>query len=235
MFGGIAKRYDLANHALSGGIDFLWRARVGKIVARWNPQTVLDLATGSGDLALELRKRLPEATVVGADFCIPMLEQAASKGMPSLVAADGMCLPFRDHAFDAITIAFGFRNMKSYPEALDEFRRVLRPGGHLLILDFSMPRPPLQRLYRWYLHHVLPEIAGRLTGDQSAYQYLGDSIEAFPRDQKMLDLIKSHGFRQATQSRQTFGIATIYSAQKNPEQTTPEKPIRKKVPARSAP
>jgi len=223
MFGGIARRYDLANHALSGGIDFLWRRRVGRTVSAWQPETVLDLATGSGDLARELRRRLPKATVVGADFCVPMLEQAAYKGIPMLVAADGMKLPFRDAAFDAVTIAFGFRNMKSYPDALEEFARVIRPGGYLLILDFSMPGAPFQTLYRWYLHHVLPKIAGLLTGDQSAYQYLGDSIEAFPRDQAMLSLIEAHGFHSATQKRQTFGIASIYEAERLTSDAKPGK------------
>ena len=142
IFSSIAARYDLANHLLSGGLDFFWRARAVRMVVRWEPSAVLDLATGSGDLALALQKALPQAHVVGADFCLPMLQVAARKGLRPLVAADGTKLPFAAGSFDAITVAFGLRNMESWPAALREMSRVLRPGGHLLLLDFSLPRPP---------------------------------------------------------------------------------------------
>ncbi|MEI9892571.1 MAG: ubiquinone/menaquinone biosynthesis methyltransferase [Chthoniobacter sp.] len=154
MFGEIAERYDLANHLLSGGLDFLWRRRAARLIRAWEPSRILDLATGSGDLALTLRGTCPGALVVGADFCPPMLSVARRKGLEHLVAADGLQLPFPDSTFDVVTIAFGLRNMSSWPAALAEMRRILRPGGHVLILDFSVPPAPLRWIYRPYLHHV---------------------------------------------------------------------------------
>ena len=163
IFSAIASRYDLANHLLSGGLDFLWRAKAVRLIAQRQPRRILDLATGSGDLGLALTKALPQAQVVGADFCLPMLQVAAAKGLRPLVVADGTRMPFADNYFDAITVAFGLRNMESWPGALQEMARVLRPGGHLLLLDFSMPRPPFAIIYRFYLHRILPHLAGFLT------------------------------------------------------------------------
>src|SRR5438132_14145425 len=120
MFSSIAKKYDLANHLLSGGMDFLWRARSAKVVAGWNPSRILDLATGSGDLALALLAACPRSLVVGADFCHPMLREARRKGLDHLVAADGMRLLFADATFDALTVAFGLRNMDSWPKTMTE-------------------------------------------------------------------------------------------------------------------
>jgi demethylmenaquinone methyltransferase/2-methoxy-6-polyprenyl-1,4-benzoquinol methylase len=214
IFSRIAARYDLANHLLSGGLDFLWRARAVRLVAPWQPRTVLDLATGSGDLALALQKKLPHAHIVGADFCLPMLQIAARKGLHPLVAADGTRLPFADASFDAVTVAFGLRNMESWPGALREMSRVLTPGGHLLILDFSLPRPPLDQLYRLYLHRILPLIAGLLTSHRAGYEYLGESIETFPSGQAMLDLLTSTNFSATRAQPLAAGIVTIYTAQK---------------------
>lgn len=214
IFSSIAGRYDLANHLLSGGLDFLWRARAARIVAQWKPRTILDLATGSGDLALALQKKCPDARVVGADFCLPMLHEAARKGMHPLIAADGTRLPFADASFDAVTVAFGLRNMESWPGALREMSRILTPGGHLLVLDFSLPRPPLDTLYRLYLHRVLPLIAGLLTKQRSGYEYLGESIESFPSGQAMLDLISQNGFHQSHAQPLAAGIVSIYTAEK---------------------
>src|SRR4051812_44430857 len=138
MFGRIARRYDLANHLLSGGADFLWRRRAANIVAAWQPRDVLDLATGSGDLALAIRDRLPETKIVAADFSPDMLEVAREKGVANTVVADALQLPFENAAFDAVTVAFGLRNMADWDRALKEMARVLRNGGHILILDFSI-------------------------------------------------------------------------------------------------
>lgn len=214
LFGGIARRYDLANHLLSGGLDFLWRRRAAKIVAHWAPTRLLDLATGSGDLALALMKRIPAAEIVGADFCLPMLHEARRKGVPQLVQADALNLPFASESFDALTIAFGLRNMENWERALGEMARVLKPGGHVLVLDFSVPKRPLRGLYRFYLHRVLPRIAGMVTGDQSAYEYLGASIEEFPQDEKMCALIESAGFREANCQPLTGGIVSLYTAER---------------------
>lgn len=212
LFGAIARRYDLANHLLSGGLDFLWRRRAAKIVRSWNPSRVLDLATGSGDLALALEKSCPGAEVIGADFCLPMLLTAKRKGVAKLMQADGMALPFSDASFDTVTIAFGLRNMESWQRGLAEIARVLRPGGHLLVLDFSIPRPPLRALYRFYLHRVLPTFARLVTGDRQAYEYLGASIEKFPCGTAMNAMIEAEGFADAKCEPLTGGVVSLYTA-----------------------
>lgn len=212
MFAAIARRYDLANHLLSGGLDFLWRRRAARIVRGWKPARLLDLATGSGDLALALKAACPGTTIVGADFCHPMLLEAQRKGFTPLVVADGLRLPFANGTFDAVTIAFGLRNMESWARGLVEMHRVLAPGGHLLVLDFSVPPPPLRLIYRPYLRHVLPRIAALLTGERAAYDYLGDSIESFPHGEAMCALIRSAGFSAARSTPLTGGIVSLYTA-----------------------
>ncbi len=214
IFTAIAGRYDLANHLLSGGLDFLWRSRATRLVAGWQPRRVLDLATGSGDLAIALQRALPEALVVGADFCLPMLRVAARKGLRPLVVADGTRLPFAEGSFDALTVAFGLRNMESWPGGLREMARVLQPGGHLLILDFSMPQPPWAAAYRFYLHRVLPRVAALLTGNRGGYEYLGESIESFPSGPTMCRLITDNGFRAARARPLAAGIVSIYTAER---------------------
>src|SRR5207248_2307641 len=180
MFGRIARRYDLANHLLSGGADFLWRRRAAKIVAGWQPRDVLDLATGSGDLALALQQRLPGAAITAADFSPEMLEVAREKGVAKTILADALELPFESESFDCVTVAFGLRNMADWDRALREICRVLRSQGHLLVLDFSIPGRLLQPVYRFYLHRCLPLFASIVTGEKAAYDYLGGSIEKFP-------------------------------------------------------
>ena len=212
MFGGIADRYDLANHLLSGGLDFLWRRRAARIIRKWLPNRILDLATGSGDLALTLETACPETVVVGADFCQPMLEVARRKGLERLVVADGLQLPFEEGSFDVVTIAFGLRNMASWPTALAEMRRILKPGGHVLILDFSVPHVPLRWIYRPYLHHVLPRIAALLTGKKAAYDYLGASIEQFPQGPAMCVLLEEAGFVDPEHEPLSGGIVSLYTA-----------------------
>ncbi len=212
MFGRIARRYDLANHLLSGGADFLWRRRAARIVAAWQPRDVLDLATGSGDLALALHRRLPEANLTAADFSSEMLEVARRKGVAKTVLADALQLPFQNESFDCVTVAFGLRNMADWDRALSEMARVLRPGGHLLVLDFSIPTGALQPLYRFYLHRCLPLLALIVTGQKAAYDYLGGSIEKFPSGGAMIDLIERNGFTMATAEPMTGGIATMYVA-----------------------
>lgn len=214
MFGRIARRYDLANHLLSGGADFFWRRRAAKIVAAWKPRDVLDLATGSGDLALAVHHRLPEAKITAADFSREMLEIARNKGVANTVVADALRLPFADASFDVVTVAFGLRNMADWDRALAELARVLRSAGHLLVLDFSLPTGALRPAYRFYLHRCLPLFASLVTGQKSAYDYLGGSIEKFPSGPAMLELIERNGFTNASAEPLTGGIATIYTAQK---------------------
>ena len=214
MFGRIAPRYDLANHLLSGGADFGWRRRAAKIVAQWRPARVLDLAAGSGDLALAIQGRLPEAKIIAADFSAEMLAVARGKGVRETVWADALQLPFEAESFDCVTVAFGLRNMADWGQALREMARVLSPSGHLLILDFSLPAGWLRPVYRFYLHRCLPILASFVTGQKAAYDYLGGSIEEFPCGDDMNRLIEANGFAAASANALTGGIATIYTAQK---------------------
>lgn len=212
MFDRIAARYDLANHLLSGGVDFLWRRRAARLVRQWHPARVLDLATGSGDLALAIARALPTAEITGADFSAEMLAIARDKGLARTVVADALQLPFAEGAFDCVTVAFGLRNMADYGAALREMARCLTNDGHMLVLDFSIPSGPLRLPYRFYLHRCLPAFAGLVTGQSDAYEYLGASIENFPKGDAMLRLIEANGFRSARALPLTGGIATIYTA-----------------------
>lgn len=214
-FAGIAPRYVLANHVLSLGIDCLWRRVTAQRVRDAGPERILDLATGSGDLSRAIQAACPQAKVIGADFSVPMMHEARKRGSRALIAADGLALPFQDGVFDVLTVAFGLRNMASWPDALREMSRVLRPGGRLFVLDFSTPRVPgIRQAYLFYLKHLMPRIAGWLTGRREAYVYLCGSIERFPSGTDMEELILANGFATATTTRFTFGIASLYEAQK---------------------
>ena len=211
-FSSIAARYVLTNHVLSLGIDILWRRRVAALVQGVNPRLILDVATGSGDLAMSVSAAVPGARVIGADFCAPMLAEARKRGLQELIVTDGLSLPFPAQTFDALTIGYGLRNMADWEAALREFLRVLKPGGRLVILDFSLPRFWLLRgPYRFYLHCVLPFLAGALTGNREAYAYLGDSIERFPSGEAMLELISRNGFSEILWEPQFGGISSVYS------------------------
>ena len=216
MFGSIARRYDLANHLLSCGIDFRWRRRAAKIVAEWRPQRICDLATGTGDLALALQAKLPDTEIMGVDVLPEMLDLAQRKGVRQVVLADAMSLPLDDASFDCVTIAFGLRNLENWAAALAEMSRVLNRKGHLLVLEFSLPTTPsLRTIYRFYLHRCLPLFGSFLTGTKSAYDYLGDSIEEFPGGSAMCELIAKSGFTHAAFEPLTGGIVTIYTAEKS--------------------
>jgi demethylmenaquinone methyltransferase/2-methoxy-6-polyprenyl-1,4-benzoquinol methylase len=215
MFGSIAQRYDLANHVLSCGFDFYWRKRASDMVAAWRPNSILDLATGTGDLALVLQRKMPNTEIVGADFSEEMLAVAASKGVRKTVNADAMQLPFAEASFDCVTIAFGLRNLPDWAGALSEMRRVIKAGGHLLVLEFSLPGLPILRsCYRFYLHHCMPLVGSFLTKKKSAYDYLGESIEKFPSGNSMVQLLATAGFRNPTAEPLTAGIVTVYTGQK---------------------
>jgi demethylmenaquinone methyltransferase/2-methoxy-6-polyprenyl-1,4-benzoquinol methylase len=214
MFGSIARRYDLANHILSCGADFYWRNRAAQIVANWKPKEIVDLATGTGDLALAIEQKIPEARIVGVDLR-EMLEIATRKGLHQTIVADAMKLPFADSSFDCVTVAFGLRNMKDWGAALREMARILSRGGHLLVLEFSLPHLPILRpVYRAYLHRFLPILGSLLTCQKEAYAYLGDSIEEFPSGEAMVRLLQANGFCNATAQPLSGGIATIYTAEK---------------------
>lgn len=214
-FAGIARRYMLANHVLSLGIDVLWRKKTGRLVSAKSPKLILDIATGSGDLAREIQGQCPSAQVLGADFSLPMMREAQSHGSRHLVAADGTCLPFQNGAFDVLTVAFGLRNMASWPGALQEMSRVLKDTGHLFILDFSLPTLPIIRpLYLIYLKRVMPRIAGWITGERAAYEYLCSSVEKFPSGKAMEEMIHQAGFAKVSSHRLTLGIASLYIGSK---------------------
>jgi demethylmenaquinone methyltransferase / 2-methoxy-6-polyprenyl-1,4-benzoquinol methylase len=216
MFGSISGRYDLANHLLSCGCDFFWRKRAAQIVKSWKPNAIVDLATGTGDLALTLGKALPQSEIIGADFSEEMLAIAKAKGVRRTIVADALALPFSDRSFDCVTIAFGLRNIKDWSVALREMNRVLVGTGHLLVMEFSLPSISILRsVYRFYLHRVLPIFGAFLTKKKTAYDYLGESIEKFPGGDEMVRLIESNGFANAKAEPLTGGIVTIYTATKN--------------------
>lgn len=216
MFDSIARRYDLANHVLSCGCDFLWRRRAANIVAGWSPKKVVDLAAGTGDLTLALENVLPNSEIIAADFSEEMLAIAKTKGISRVVVADALALPFEDGSFDCLTIAFGLRNIKNWSASLQQMSRVLNDNGHVLIMEFSLPQIPVfGPAYRFYLHRVIPLLGSMLTGKKSAYDYLGDSIAQFPGGDEMLRLIEANGFRNAHAEPLSGGIVTIYTAEKS--------------------
>ena len=210
-FAKIADRYVLTNHVLSMGTDILWRKKVGRIVRDWEPGSVLDVATGTGDLALEIQGKCPEAKVLGTDFCPEMLAHAAQSGVQETQVADAMNLPFEKGRFDVVTVAFGLRNMANWQDAVREMARVIKPGGHLLVLDFSRPRGILRKPYGFYLNKVLPKMAGVLTGEREAYEYLAGSIGEFPSGEKMLGLFENAGLGECEWIPLSGGIASIYT------------------------
>ena len=213
-FAKIADRYVVTNHVLSMGTDILWRRKGGRIVSRWNPEHVLDVATGTGDLALEIQKRCPEAKVLGTDFCPEMLAHATEGGVKETKVEDAMNLSFEDNTFDVVTAAFGLRNMEDWQKALREMGRVIKPGGHLLVLDFSQPSGFLRKPYGLYLNRILPKVAGLLTGQGGAYQYLAGSIGEFPYGEKMIELFKNAEFQDCECRSLSGGIASIYTGLK---------------------
>ena len=221
MFARIAGRYDLANHLLSGGVDYWWRQRLVRAVHDARPGSVLDLATGSGDVAFALADGLPPGVeVTGMDFCQPMLDEAVRKRAGSgrwkgieFKQGDGLALPLPAASFDAITVSFGLRNMADRHKALLEMRRVLRPGGRLFVLEFSQPSFWFRPFYYAYLKFVLPVVAAVVTGDRSAYEYLGGSIESFPDRAAMSAEIHRAGFNEVRATAMTFGIVALHEAQ----------------------
>jgi demethylmenaquinone methyltransferase / 2-methoxy-6-polyprenyl-1,4-benzoquinol methylase len=222
MFARIARRYDVANHLLSGGVDVWWRRRLVKAVKAQKPQHILDLATGSGDVAFALSTALPaDARITGMDFCQPMLDEAVIKQQSSgqftniiFVQGDGLALPLADSSFDAATISFGLRNMADRHRALSEIHRVLKNSGHLYLLEFSQPRRWFSSLYYFYLKRILPSVASLVTGDRGAYEYLCGSIEQYPDHQKMAEEIRRAGFSDVQVIRMTFGTVALHVARK---------------------
>lgn len=224
MFGRIAGRYDVANFILCAGIDSWWRKRLVTHVRQAAPREVLDLATGSGDVAFALSRGLvPNVAIVGMDFCQPMLDQAEAKkkhagtnryGNVTFQQGDGLALPLPEARFDAITIAFGLRNLADRHKGLSEMRRVLRPGGRLFVLEFSQPYAWFRPLYYFYLRRLLPGIAGIVTGDREAYVYLNKTIGDFPDRAALAAEIRAAGFASVTAMPMTLGVVALHEARK---------------------
>ncbi len=220
MFAGIAHRYDFLNHFLSVSIDRHWRriavAKVRELIPS-APPACLDVCSGTGDLAIALHRAFGNK-VVATDFCHPMLTRAHAKiaaaGIERSIhntEADALSLPFRDRSFDAVTIAFGLRNLEDPVRGLSEMHRLLRPGGAAVILEFSKPVVPILRnLFGFYFQHVLPRIGAAISGDPAAYQYLPDSVANFPSQKELVDLMRTVGFEGVGYRNLSGGIAALH-------------------------
>jgi demethylmenaquinone methyltransferase/2-methoxy-6-polyprenyl-1,4-benzoquinol methylase len=221
MFDNISGNYDLLNRILSMGIDVSWRKKVVKSVQKENPATILDIATGTGDLAIAMAKAT-SAKITGFDLSAGMLEVGKKKVAEQkldkqieMIQGDAENMPFADNSFDVITVAFGVRNFENLEKGLDEIYRVLKPGGKFIILEFSQPESfPMKQLYDFYSRHILPRIGKKISKDQSAYTYLPDSVKAFPYGEEMKNILKSSKFVQPLDKKLTFGIASIYESLK---------------------
>lgn len=223
MFGAIAPRYDMLNHVLSMNIDRLWWWRTARrfdAILRDPAEHVLDLCCGTGDMTFALERRTRGgAKIVGADFAHPMLQRASDKSARrgkalQWIESDALQLPFADSRFGLVTSAFGFRNLADYDAGLREILRVLRPGGECGILECSEPSGWLGPVYRVYFRHVLPKIGTALSGVTGPYSYLPASVERFPKAPEMLHRMRAAGFREASWTPYTFGIASLYWGKK---------------------
>ena len=223
MFDNIAPTYDRLNHVLSFNIDRIWRKRVMRIVRRHKPQLVMDIATGTGDLAIAMAKRIDDVRIMGVDLSEEMLRVAQGKvlklGMAeriSLTKGDAENLDMvASESVDAVTVAFGVRNFENLEQGLDELYRTLKPGGKLIVLEFSIPRNKLVRwVYAQYSHRLLPRIGAMISKDRKAYDYLPDSVEEFPSPERFSAMLLGVGFADVKAKSQSFGIAHIYEATK---------------------
>jgi demethylmenaquinone methyltransferase / 2-methoxy-6-polyprenyl-1,4-benzoquinol methylase len=223
MFDAIAERYDFLNHFLSGGIDRRWRRRAIAALGFTGKERVLDLCSGTADLAIAACRANPSAArVVGVDFAQAMLrigqQKLAREGLTkaiALIRGDATRIPIGSGSVDVVTIAFGIRNVENTAVALEEMRRVLVSGGRLAILEFAMPGNPLIRwTYRWYSRHVLPRIGRMLSSHHEAYGYLPASIEAFATPDELMSLLRKSGFVAVTASPLTFGVVCLYTARR---------------------
>ncbi len=221
MFDRIAPKYDFLNHFLSLGIDKLWRRKAVRLLSQYAHETVLDVASGTGDFAVAA-SRLKPTSIIGFDLSEKMLEVGRAKvqklrlaSLISFVKGDSEQMPFSDNQFDAITVGFGVRNFENLQQGLSEFFRVLKPGGTAVILEFSKPRYfPMKQIYYFYFLKILPWIGRIVSKDLSAYSYLPESVLAFPDGQDFINILSGLGFSDIEEHRLTFGIATIYLAHK---------------------
>jgi len=218
MFDNIAPRYDFLNHFLSFGIDKVWRRKAIRLLMKHSPSTILDVATGTGDFAIESLKTGAQK-VIGVDISEEMLVVGRAKikalGVDHriiLQKGDSEELEFSDNLFDAVTIAFGVRNFENLSKGIKELYRVLKPGAIVCILEFSKPKNfPVKQLYGFYSFYILPFFGRLFSNDKSAYRYLPESVEQFPDGEEFLKVLNQCGFTQTREYRQTFGVATIYT------------------------
>lgn len=218
MFSGIANKYDFLNHFLSVNIDKSWRRKVSaklRDILDDENSVVLDVACGTGDLSIELQQN-SKAKIIGTDFCRPMLTIAKEKTAKQqrqipYVEGDAMNLSFADASFDAVTIAFGLRNLSNVEDGILELKRILKPSGKLVILEFSEPRiPGLKQSFQFYFSHILPRIGGAFSGSRGAYEYLPDSVSKFPNQKRLAEMLKNEGFTDVEYKNLTGGIAAIH-------------------------
>jgi demethylmenaquinone methyltransferase/2-methoxy-6-polyprenyl-1,4-benzoquinol methylase len=220
MFNAISPKYDALNRILSAGIDQSWRRKTLREIRATGALNLLDVATGTADLALALAKGIPGSRVVGVDISAGMLEVGRSKvrardleGRVRLDLGDGEQLPYEESSFDAVTVAFGVRNFENLEQGLRDMRRVLQPGGSLAVLEFSQPTAwPLRSLYLFYFKNILPRIGRMVSKDASAYTYLPNSVQAFPYGEAFAAKLREAGFKSVRVRPLTFGIASLYLA-----------------------
>lgn len=218
MFNNISKRYDFLNHFLSVGIDKLWRKRAVRMLREIQPKRLLDLATGTGDFAIELL-RLNPTEIVGMDISEGMLDVGRQKmkarkfdDIISMRYGDSEALPFENGYFDALTVGFGVRNYENLEKGLSEMLRVVREGGKVVILEFSKPkRFPIKQYYAFHSRLIIPFFGKRISKDEKAYAYLPESVAAFPEGQDFLDILTKLGYKNVSATPVTGGIATIYT------------------------
>lgn len=221
MFDRIAARYDFLNHFLSFGIDRGWRKKAIKLLKAYQPKQMLDIATGTGDFAIEALKLGPDK-ITGVDISTGMLAEGRKKmerlgvdGKVELLEGDSENLPFEPEKFEAITVAFGVRNFENLGKGMEEMHRVLKPGGVTCVLEFSQPRNfPMKQLYHFYSFRILPFWGRFFSKDKTAYSYLPESVQAFPDGSDFMAIMRNAGFKNTREYRLTFGIATIYLGDK---------------------
>ncbi|MBL7845646.1 MAG: bifunctional demethylmenaquinone methyltransferase/2-methoxy-6-polyprenyl-1,4-benzoquinol methylase UbiE [Cyclobacteriaceae bacterium] len=221
MFDNISHRYDFLNHFLSLGIDRGWRKKAIKLLAPTHPKVLLDVATGTGDFAIQALSLKPEK-IIGVDISAGMLDVGRKKmdkrkiaHVIEMIQADSENLPFEQNKFDAVTVAFGVRNFENLDKGLKEILRVMKPGALLAVLEFSRPRRfPFKQGYNFYFKTILPKIGSWISRDKAAYSYLPESVEAFPDGDDFLTILKEAGYKNVSCKPLTFGISSIYIAQK---------------------
>jgi demethylmenaquinone methyltransferase/2-methoxy-6-polyprenyl-1,4-benzoquinol methylase len=221
MFNSISGRYDFLNHFLSLGIDKAWRKKAVRLLEPYKPKVMLDVATGTGDFALQSLTLNPEK-IIGVDISEGMLEvgrkKMSGRGLNEIIemrSGDSENLPFSDNNFDAVTVGFGVRNFENLEKGLFEIYRVMKPGAILVVLEFSRPtRFPLKQIYNFYFKTILPKIGRFVSKDKAAYTYLPESVEAFPDGSNFTNILQSIGFKNTSCRPLTFGISSIYTAQK---------------------